>query len=99
MRNQVFLKVMVKFHNIELVGIRHMVKFHIMLVASGVQFYKAFKNEMCTSQEAKYKISDCLSSKFSLFMFHNLDFKGACSDPQPHPPNFFQTYGDFGTRS
>ena len=25
--------------------------------------------------------------------------KGACSDPQPHPPNFFQTYGDFGTRS
>ena len=27
------------------------------------------------------------------------EFKGACSDPQPHPPNFFQTYGDFGTKS
>ena len=26
-------------------------------------------------------------------------FKGACSHPQPHPPNLFQTYGDFGTRS
>ncbi len=26
-----------------------------------------------------------------------MEFKGACSDPQPHPPNFFQTYGDFGT--
>ncbi len=25
--------------------------------------------------------------------------KGACSDPQPHPPNFFQTYEDFGTKS
>ncbi len=27
------------------------------------------------------------------------NIKGACSDPQPHPPDFFQTYGDFGTRS
>ena len=26
-------------------------------------------------------------------------FKGACSDPQPHPPWFFHTYGDFGTSS
>ena len=35
--------------------------------------------------------------------FHhvNLSFvKGSCSDPQPHPPTFFfQTYGDFGTKS
>ena len=22
--------------------------------------------------------------------------KGVCSDPRPHPPTFFQTYGDFG---
>ena len=26
-------------------------------------------------------------------------FEGACSDPQPHSPNFLQTYGDFGTKS
>ncbi len=24
--------------------------------------------------------------------------KGACSDPQPLPPNLFQIYGDFGTK-
>ena len=31
----------------------------------------------------------------------NIKFKsnGACSDPQPHSPNFFQTSRDFGTRS
>ncbi len=28
-----------------------------------------------------------------------LYIKGACSDPQPHPPNFFQTFRDIGTRS
>ncbi len=27
------------------------------------------------------------------------NFKGACSDPQPHPHIFFQTYGDFDTKS
>ncbi len=25
-------------------------------------------------------------------------FKSTCSDPQPHFPNFFQTFGDFGNR-
>ena len=32
-----------------------------------------------------------------LFVYRYI-LKGACSDPQPHPPNFFQPYGDFGTR-
>ncbi len=27
---------------------------------------------------------------------HLCTFKGACSDPQPHPSECFQIYGDFG---
>ena len=37
--------------------------------------------------------------KSEVWVFADSKFKGACSDPQPHPLNFFQTYGDFGTKS
>ncbi len=36
--------------------------------------------------------------KKKIYIYIYCEFKGACSDPQPHPPKFFQTYGDFGTR-
>ena len=42
-----------------------------------------------------------MSASGYMFVIHQFlikSLKGACSDPQPHPLHFFQTYGDFGTR-
>ncbi len=44
-------------------------------------------------KHARFSEQGCYMIIFTVF------FKGSCSDPQPHPPKFFQTYGDFGTRS
>ena len=62
-------------------------------------------------ESISYEIFDILKKKVKLsFRSYNICItnpkahvftivKGACSDPQPHPPNFFQTCGDFGTES
>ncbi len=38
-------------------------------------------------------------SPWALFFNEGVQVKGACSNPQPHTPNFFQTYRDFDTKS
>ncbi len=41
----------------------------------------------------------CSDDNYKKTVTHMKGIKGACSDPQTHPPNFLKHYGEFSTKS